>query len=299
MRVAPDLAAAARTLRVQARFAAAAPARVFAARYALTVTPLAAAWIWLGSAPSVAAWVSAAVIAGFTQNALAILMHEGAHGFFARSRRLNDRLADWLVCLPIFNTVRGYREPHLAHHRDCCVQGDPYFDLYGPYRQRTDLLRGFLRDIVGITAVRGFVRRYLDGAGPGAGSFAALAVVQLALAGALFGLTGAWWAYLALWLAPLLTLPIAINRFRTFVEHFSVAGDEANRATAPTWVEYLLVAPYGYANHFEHHLMPEIPYYRLPALHRALEQAGIRFSGEQFAPDGYLRAFTRLARQLP
>jgi hypothetical protein len=56
-----------------------------------------------------------AVVAGFTQNALGILMHEASHYFLARDRQRNDRLANWLLCYPLMNTVAGYRAEHFLH----------------------------------------------------------------------------------------------------------------------------------------------------------------------------------------
>ena len=66
----------------------------------------------------------------------------------------------------------------------------------------------------------------------------------------------------------------------------------------PTWVEWLLIAPYGYSYHFEHHALMNVPYYRLPAAHVALAERGHHFPSTELAAGGYLRTFMRLWRQL-
>lgn len=279
------------------------PLFAFATAYAATMIPFVVSMMALGVTAHWAAWLAAGLVAGFTQNALVLLMHEGSHGFFHTRRTTNDTLANWLVCAPIFNSVDDYRRTHIVHHRDCCDHKDPYFGLYGPYGTKRSVVLGFVQDISGVTAVRTFLRRYeatdrppASAAGVAVGR---ILVVQTALAGIFWAVTGAWWAYGLLWALPLLTVPTTINRMRTFVEHHAAAGDvEANRSTLPTWWEYFLIAPYGYAFHFEHHLMPEIPYHQLKWAHAELAEAGVDFRDEHLARRGYLRAFARLFRAL-
>ena len=112
----------------------------FVRSYVLTLLPLSAALAVVHMMPSVLPYVIAAVIAGFTQNALGILLHEGSHYFFHSDKNKNDLLADFLVGLPIFNTVEGYRWPHVEHHRHSGKERDPYYELYGIYQNRRALV---------------------------------------------------------------------------------------------------------------------------------------------------------------
>jgi fatty acid desaturase len=278
------------------------PLRAFAARYALTVSPLLAASVLLGQWPSPWTWIVFAVVAGFTQNAFGILTHEAAHFFLHANKRTNDALADWLVCLPIFNTVQRYRDEHFVHHRQCCDDSDPYFGLYGPYERKAQVMLGFVMDLTAITAARSFVRREQFEQRPPServGAAARLALVQGAIAAALWALTGTPAAYLVLWVVPLATIPFFVNRIRTFVEHHAATdGAEANRATVPTLAEYFLIAPYGYSFHFEHHWMPDVPYYQLPWVHAELTRRGFAFGRDHLAPHGYLRTFALLFGEL-
>ena len=249
-------------------------------------------------------WLLSALVAGFTQNALGVLQHEGSHFFFHRNRKANDIWCNLLVCLPIFNTVQGYRLPHAKHHRNSGEPDDPYFELYGRYPSHWHLIRGFLQDCAGLSAISRFFHRYKPTdehsvKKEGWYVLPGFALVQAAIAGILFWATGKWFAYVLLWLAPLMCLAIAINRFRTIVEHYpGFLGIKANRTSLTGWLEYLCVAPYGYGNHLEHHLLPQIPYYQLDFAHRFLERHGVAFTENEVNTRGYLRTFARLVREM-
>jgi fatty acid desaturase len=278
------------------------PLRAFAERYACTILPVVAAGVLLASTRAPWSWVLFGLVAGFTQNALGILTHEASHYFLHRDRRANDILANWLVCLPVFNSVERYRDEHFVHHRECCGHTDPYFGLYGPYDRRWQVVGGFVSDVVGLTAVRSFLARQRFVRRPASERFAflvRLCVVQAPIAAALWAATASVSAYVVLWVLPLATIPFVVNRIRTFVEHHAdSAGKEASRATIPNAFEYFLIAPYGYSFHFEHHLMPDVPYYQLSWVHAELARGGFQFGPDALAPHGYLRTFVRLFRGL-
>ncbi len=271
--------------------------------YLATVVPFALLLVVAGLWRSIWTIVACAIVAGFTQNALGILTHESSHYFVHHNRRVNDAIADVLVSLPIYNSVAGYRAEHLIHHRISGAEDDPYYGLYGPYQHRSQVRLGFLRDLTGATAARTFLIRYTqrENEQRDLGFFVELCLVQGAIGVGLWAVTGRWWAYFASWLLPLLTIPIAINRLRIFVEHHAgpdPSGEEANRSTRPRWFEYFTIAPYGYANHFIHHLLPDIPYYQLEWAHHRLAEGGFEFNDQQVSEGGYLRAFRRLYLQL-
>lgn len=269
-------------------------------RYLLTVLPIGLA-LWLCAAyPNGWAFALAALVTGFAQNAMGLLMHEGSHYFFHTDRRTNDLIADALVCLPIFNTVAGYRNEHLDHHRYVSEARDPYASLYSGYSSKAHLAGALLADAFLVSAVQKFLQRYAvkpaaDEERPSSGAALALVGTQLALFVLYTLVTGTWYAYFVVWLLPLMTMTQFINRVRTMAEHAPDAGETAAaRGTVPTLLEYLLIAPYGYSYHYEHHLAPTIPYYQLAIAHRLLEEHGVRFSGNQIT-GGYLRAFWRVA----
>src|SRR5215470_4434960 len=78
----------------------------------------AVAWSWLAIAscfaacaiwPHPAVWVAAVIVLGGRQLALAVLMHDAAHGTLFRTRWLNERLVDWLCARPVWADVARYR----------------------------------------------------------------------------------------------------------------------------------------------------------------------------------------------
>ena len=62
-------------------------------------------------------------------------------------------------------------------------------------------------------------------------------------------------------------------------DHFTTVPDPTDemkntRTTTARWWERLLIAPNCVNFHLEHHLLPTVPYFRLPALGRALAARG-------------------------
>lgn len=280
------------------------PFPIFLRAWVLSVLPFILMCFLLAHWPRpILLWLLTALVAGFVQNALGLLMHEGSHYFFHRSKKASDIWCDVLVCLPIFNTVQGYRTPHFEHHRSSGENADPYFNLY-TYSSVRDLVRQFLVDCVGISALQRFFYRYgSNGTGKAAKHIPAYAapvflLVQLGLWFLLFRITGQWYAWFVLWVAPLMTVTLVVNRFRTIVEHYpGFLGIKVSRTTITGWFEYLCVAPYGYGHHLEHHLMPQVPYYDLAFTHRFLA-ARVDYGENDVATFGYLNAFRRLVREL-
>ena len=276
--------------------------RRFLCRYLPTIAPWAVTLLVGFMYPSRGIFVVLAVLAGLTQNALVILMHEGSHWFFHHTKSTNDLLANILVCLPILNTVEGYRHSHLMHHQHVGHPSDPYFRLYDQYASKRELLKYLCLDITGITAVRLFYERYLTPTEASPKMFGVLlalfVLIQSALFVLLWRLTGTVLGYCFIWVIPLMTIPFAINRIRTIAEHCSRAGI-ANRSTLVNMVEYCLIAPYGYNFHYEHHLLPTIPYYRLAWVHQRLMDSGHNFDATTLNKTGYLSAFREYLASLP
>ena len=71
-----------------------------------------------------------------------------------------------------------------------------------------------------------------------------------------------------------------VLRIRNIAEHGATEQSEDPlqnvRTTRAGPVERLLVAPYWVNYHLEHHMIMHVPCWRLPALHRALCDKGLR-----------------------
>ena len=82
------------------------------------------------------------------------------------------------------------------------------------------------------------------------------------------------WLYLVfLWLLPLFTLNLALNRLRTIAEHdLNKQGSELEhtRHVDGNWLERFAVAPLNVNCHVAHHLFPSVPLYNLPKLQAVL-----------------------------
>jgi len=88
--------------------------------------------------------------------------------------------------------------------------------------------------------------------------------------------------YVYFYVLPILTLYPAQIRLRTACEHCFDAGyvpanDEerwVSRSIRANLFERFLIAPLLIPYHFEHHLLPGVPYYNLPLAHELLDQKG-------------------------
>jgi fatty acid desaturase len=67
----------------------------------------------------------ALVIIGSRQRALVVLAHEGAHRALHPNREINDILAKYFACLPMFLDYSVFCRRHAEHHR---YLGDPHKD---------------------------------------------------------------------------------------------------------------------------------------------------------------------------
>jgi len=244
-----------------------------------------AAWALYAAMPNPATWLIGWFLVGGRQLGLAILMHEGSHGMLFRTRRLNETIAVWLAGAPVLVDMAAYRKRHMAHHRFTRTDDDPENYLYTPFPvQRSSLYRKLLRDITGIVFVRtqlGLARYVKARAGGWKGVWhyysrplAFHAVLFLCLAG-----LGHADIFLLLWLVPLMTSYQLALRVRNIAEHATVPDLKDplrnSRTTMANPLERLFFAPYWVNYHIEHHLMPFVPCYRLPALHRILREQGI------------------------
>jgi fatty acid desaturase len=271
---------------------------------------LAIAWSWLVIAGCLyavsrwwVAWPVAVIVLGGRQLALAVMMHDAAHGTLFRTRWLNEGAADWLCARPIWADTARYRKQHLGHHAHTGTERDPDLDLAPVERMsRRSLRRKILRDVTGAAGLRRVaaliaidagaiaiaspadegraaapeaVRRSNDGGTIrriGKPSLARLAknIAPMLITNALLAYA-AGWAYLA-WVVAYLTAFSLFLRVRSLAEHACLERTDDmlrnTRTTRASWLARATVAPLHVNYHVEHHLLPTVPWYRLPALAR-------------------------------
>jgi fatty acid desaturase len=256
--------------------------------------------------------VGALVVVGGRQLALAILMHEGAHRTLFRTRWLNDFAADWLSGRPIWTDLRRYRVHHLTHHTKTGTDEDTDISLSAPFpTTRASLARKVVRDLTGVTGIKGLYGRLLMDAGVlkwtvaqdvqrlprngrawteyvrDAGRNMAPTVLTNAVLFGVLAAMGHAWLY-AIWAGAYLTTFNLFMRIRSMAEHACTEKTPDSfrntRTTRAGWLARMTVAPVRVNYHLEHHLLVAVPYFRLPAMHRLL-----RDRGTVAEPPGYLQ----------
>lgn len=287
--------------------------RALATSWGIVALALWAAASW----PHPAVIAVAVVLVGGQQLALSVLMHEAAHRTLFRTRWLNDFAGQWLAGKPVWADLNRYRTHHLGHHAHAGTEADPDRALVAPFPvSRRSLVRKLARDVLGSTglkrvfglvlidaevlrySVAGDVRRaprksspllhlvaFAKNAGP--------TIVTHALLFGVLAATGHAWLHL-IWLGAYLTSFSLFLRIRSMAEHACTAHSEDpfenTRTTRAGWLARLTVAPHRVQHHVEHHLLPTVPWFRLPALRRLLVERGA-VAPERELPDylGVLR----------
>ncbi len=247
---------------------------------------------------------------GLRMNAFGVIVHEGSHGFLAKSRKLNDRLCNWAVAFWTINSVEEYRPTHRLHHRYLGQERDPDRTFYLVPARRGALTGLLLQDLLGVTAFRRATNR-IAGTSQESGAPASLlarpqlligkAVTQLVVLGQFLlfqGVLRGVLFYVVFWLLPIICMYPMILRLKTITEHYDPGlRDPANiRWTARTSVagriqNHLVGARMEY--HFEHHVLPAIPYRGLKRLHGQLGQSGVFDSHGEVLSGGYVHYLAR------
>ena len=236
-------------------------------------------WI-IGTTWAAELWLPLGVVVTGVAIALhSSLSHEVLHGHPFRQRRANEALVFPCLCLAV--PYGRFRDTHLAHHRDEHLT-DPYDDpesnyldpgvwarlprwaravlrvnntlagrmLLGPLVSQVAFLRGDWQAVrAGDRAVR---RAWLWHIPAAAAVLAWVAHAPMSV-----------WAYLlSVWLG------LALLKIRTFLEHR--AHERARGRTVIVEDRGPLALLFLNNNlHVVHHMHPEVPWYRLPALYAA------------------------------
>jgi len=281
-----------------------------AADWGLIAASFASALAW----PHPVIWLAAAIIIARTQLALAVIMHESAHGTLLPSQRTNDAVGQAFAAGPLCLSLKTYRAGHLQHHRTPMRADDPVAVVFGiidyPIARRTLVFR-LLSDLFGMAYVVSgvkFLRGEYRGILPNVAKsrrYAAWEVGSMAASnGLIFGilyLCGHPWLYLGLWTLPSLTLLPFFGRIRAIMEHAGLpeCEDQRNNArtiTRPSWQTFLF-GPHSIHYHIEHHLFVRMPFYSLGKVHRQLASAGLLPEANLYS--GYGRVLRDVSRPQP
>lgn len=217
---------------------------------------------WVGH--PVGVLVAALLIGWFPMHDVLVHGHEATHGGASRDGRVNA-LVLWFAHGLFGLSGRAYRAFHMDHHRSAHTPQDSELLLYGPNPRGVDYLSSAWRSLWVINGYQGQtkVRRrevFADLLGA-----VVLHAAILAVAGPYF-----WLCY---FLLPVSSSFVAAVVLRAITEHHGAPVGDAwqhTRATAAHPVLRFLWS--NVDHHLEHHLAPEVPFHRLPAMRRALVQ---------------------------
>ncbi|NVJ97034.1 MAG: fatty acid desaturase family protein [Alphaproteobacteria bacterium] len=225
------------------------------------------------------------VLVGSRQLGLAILMHEGSHGMLFKTRNLNEWLTAWFAAAPMILNMDTYRKRHMAHHRFTRTDADPENYLYTPFPvSKGSMARKILRDLTGIVFLRTQIGifRYIWGEEEGRWvrlrAFYGRPILFYTAVISSFSLAGRLDLFLLCWLLPLATTQQLFLRIRNIAEHATMPSLEDplknSRTTLVSAWERLTFAPYFVNFHIEHHMLPFVPCWRLPEVHKLMLARG-------------------------
>lgn len=229
---------------------------------------------------------------GTLQYHLNVLGHDGLHYLLSNSRRVNDALCRWLLHGPHGAPLGAMRRNHLNHHTQFGSAADLDRQYYDTRRFTSAaafrlwlgsaLLGGMTLPIIlkllGRGAGRSDASQPTKLPGPQEQTKDRLSVVlsQAWIAVACWLCTGWWYAYLPLWLLPMLTVMVGLNSLRSCLEHAQAAsGEPGLHSFASNPVERFFLSPFNMNVHAEHHLVPAVPWHHLPALRHHLQREGL------------------------
>jgi fatty acid desaturase len=194
---------------------------------------------------AIPAGVLVVLVMGLRMNAFGVILHEGSHGFLAKSRTLNDRICNWGIAFWTINSVEEYRPTHRLHHRYLGQERDPDRTFYLVPHKRGALSFLLLQDLFGVTAFRRATTR-ISGTSQESGAPASLLtrpqllvgkfVTQVVILGQFILVQGTRRGvlfYVVFWLVPIVCMYPMILRLKTITEHYDPALREPNSVHRP------------------------------------------------------------------
>lgn len=246
------------------------------------------------------------------QHHLTTFVHEGAHNnIIAGNKKLNDFVSDILYAGPILVSTPSYRARHSNHHKHLGVAhvDDEINDRH--LISQKFLFKNILLCLSGVRAVSSFLGHAKTTSDDKADTQEKLQSIlrhyaPIALTN-LFLLVWCWafgniFTYLFLWLAPLGTITMLLVMFRVIAEHqtveYSLRDEEdfdhnieepITRTIDPPFWQKWIFGPLNFCYHHEHHLLPAIPYSKLPKLHSLLKERGYYSDNPEFLSNSYIQ----------
>ncbi len=265
------------------------------------------------------------IVIGCSQYRLFILGHDALHGNLSTVRERNNFMARWLIYSPMFMDFGDGQRNHLNHHQLLGTAQDP--DRYIHIIDNKNSPAKFLLFCSGLATfgktvlkVSPFGRKTSPAPEKAALEKTAAEKVESEKSGGLkdyiiaripvmiwqlailfaFWMSGIWWAYPLLWIAPIYFLVFLPDEIRAFCDHaiIDLASEETDGDRLITFnsnpLERLFFSPHNMNYHAEHHLWVGIPYYNLPTVHKIVKEIP-----EVTVRGSYLSFLSQVLRNLP
>ena len=259
---------------------------LFKLRPARVLLDIAFDWALILGAVAAVVWIDAVLaplsvlVISNRQRALGNILHDAGHRNIWREKGRNDLVARALVAPLLFASLSRYRETHFQHHLELGrTQGDP--DLIpGQENLPSSWVVSFARCLLSWSTWLGSLSGHLFEKEVNLRSKAFIFGWWVGLVGVLTLLGGGDFAlaFVLLWLIARATFFHCITTFREMCDHFGlqpggVLGFTRDMVCHGPWRWAIHPRNNGY--HLTHHLLPAVPYYRLPEAHTLLCQLPI------------------------
>ena len=260
---------------------------------------------WIASLCSIPLWI----MSGYGFFMLAGTAHEGFH-FNLHPRPITSAVIGifFSSAIPGFMAV-GFYSSHWMHHRFTNTQQDPDFLLFGRFKSfwsRAFLARLSATSIyrrIALDIARGLPLENIRKGTFTYSEFQKLSILNFATQGFWFGIyiaiTLFFWKFVFLGLLISLVATILITGLNPYQEHGDTGIAIENCARTRISKIYTVLM-FGTNYHFEHHLYPRVPCWRLPRLHRWLKQTSWYRSHAMITEKSFVRSFVpAISRNIP
>ncbi|HEX2841190.1 fatty acid desaturase family protein [Hyphomicrobium sp.] len=258
------------------------------------------------------AYVLAFVLVGARGQALYILQHEAMHNILYTSNKTNERVGILLSAVLGTQFYAG-RKIHWDHHRHVGHDEDPN-EMFHNVEDRPPgiaVVKFFLFHLLGgrlLYLVRNLsmtllemtgLRKKPEGSRPSIPAakaridLVALAAVQLVLLVTMTA-TSSFWVYVVLYVLPLSTLTAFFEAVRSFSEHVlpgqaTCAAEEDRRFFMDCGpAERFFISQFDFHYHHVHHIHPNVPTFKVRALHHWLLENDASYQDQFKVRPGYI-----------